>query len=157
MKLEDMILVTENCKGTESIFLQSLSDYMELVLKAYGNSATGIADAVRQLYETKKGKGGCSELYFRRNISSQAVFCGSVAQLQGFLMGIGVKEHGKKPIFDRARCSTECFDVLKTYGVCEDGNSLFNLHYEAKKYDFRQGEVLHNLNGCDYRVLSVLS
>lgn len=159
MKLEDMILVIENRKGTESIFLLNLSDYMEMVLKACENSAIHIADAIRQLYDTKKKNDGCSELYFRGNVSSQARFCSSDGQLRGFLLGIGAEvENMEKPIFDESRCSKECFEVLKAYGIGTDGDSLFNsLHYEAKNYTFKQGEILHNLNGCNYRVLSVLS
>lgn len=159
MKLEDMILVTENRKGTETIFLLNLPDYMEMVLKACEDSATDMADAIGQLYGTREGKGGCSELYFRGNVSSQASFCSSDGQLMGFLLGIGAEEaHEEKPVFDASRCSEECFEVLKAYGIGMDGHSLFNsLHYEAKEYAFKQGEILHNFNGSDYRVLAVLS
>ncbi len=159
MKLENMILVTENCKGTETIFLLNLPDYMAMVLKACEDSAIDMADAISQLYSTKEGKNGCSELYFRANISSQARFCASEGQLRSFLMGIGSEEaNEEKPVFDDSRCSEECFEVLKAYGIGTDGHSLLNsLHYEAVAHDFRQGEILHNLNGRDYRVLAVLS
>lgn len=159
MKLEDMILVTENRKGTESIFLLNLSDYMEMVLKACEDSARDMADALAQLYNTREGKDGCSELYFRADISSQAVFCTNEAQLKCFLLGLQAgNEKEEKPVFDEARCTPDCFEVLKTYGIGPDGHSLFNsLHYEAVEHDFRQGEILHNLNGSDYRVLMVLS
>lgn len=158
MKLEDMILVTENHKGTESIFLLNLSDYMEMVLKACEDSARDMADALAQLYNTREGKDGCSELYFRADISSQAVFCTNEAQLKCFLLGLQAgNEKEEKPVFDEARCTPDCFEVLKAYGIGPDGHSLFNsLHYEAVEHDFRQGEILHNLNGYDYRVLSVL-
>lgn len=158
MKLEDMILVTENRKGTESIFLLNLPGYMEMVLNTCEDSAIDMADAVKQLYETKEGKGGCSELYFRANISSQAMFCMGEAHLRCFLLGLqdgAAKE--VKPVFDEARCTPECFGVLKSYGIGTDGHSLMHsLHYEPQEYDFCQGEILHNLNGSDYRVLSVL-
>lgn len=158
MKLEDMILVTENRKGTESIFLLNLPGYMEMVLNACEDSAMDVADAVKQLYETKAGKGGSSELYFRADISSQAVFCMGEAHLRCFLLGLQDGSAKKeKPVFDETRCSPECFEVLKAYGIGTDGHSLMNtLHYEKKEYDFCQGEILHNLNGSDYRVLSVL-
>lgn len=159
MKLEDMILVTENRKGTETIFLLNFPDYLEMVLKACEGSVIDMADAICQLYGTREGEGGCSELYFRGNISSQAQFCCSNGQLRGFLLGIGEEEANvEKPVFDSSRCSKECFEVLKAYGIGTDGHSLFNsLHYEAVEHVFRQGEILHNLNGSDYRVLAVLS
>lgn len=156
MKLEDMILVTENCKGTETIFLLNLPDYMVMVRKACEDSAIGMADVIGQLYGTREGKDRCSELYFKGNISSQAKFCSSAGQLRGFLLGIGTEK--EKPVFDSSRCSQECFEVLKAYGIGTDGYSLFNsFHYTAVDHEFRQGEVLHNLNGSDYRVLAVLS
>lgn len=160
MKLEDMILVTENRKGTESIFLLNLSDYMEMVIRACEDSAVNMAGALAQLYDTREGKSRCSELYFfREDTSSQAVFCTNEAQLQCFLFG---QQDGRikqeKPVFEEARCTSECFEVLKAYGIDTDGHSLFHsLHYEAVEHDFRQGEILHNLNGSDYRVLSVLN
>ena len=39
-----------------------------------------------------------------------------------------------------------------------DGHSLFPyLHYEPVEHTFHAGEVLHNMNGNDYRVLAALS
>lgn len=154
-----MIFVTENCKGTEIIFLLTLRDYMELILKACEDSAVDMADAIGQLYDTKERKGGYSELYFRGNVSSQAEFCTSEAQLREFLSSTGVEnENSEKIRFDVLRCSQDCLEVLKAYGIGTDGRSMSgSLHYEEKKYSFKQGEILHNLNGCDYRVLSVLS
>ncbi len=159
MKLEDMILVVENRKGTETMFLLGLSDYMEMVLKACEDSAIDIADAVQQLYDTKKGGTGWSELYFRTNKSSQARFCVSKGQLQGELLG--VQENGiigVKPEFDEERCNPECLEVLRAHGIDTDGRSSFNsLHYEAVDHHYHIGEIVDNLNGSSYRVMELFS
>lgn len=158
MKLEEMILVTENRKGTETIFLLGLSDYMELVLKSCEDSAHDVADAVKQLYDSHKDAAVCSELYFAANKSCQARFCVSEGQLRGFLMGLNENGTTEKPGFDEGRCTPECLEVLKAYGISTDGSSMFNtLHYEAVEHDFQNGEIVRNLNGSDYRVMEVLS
>lgn len=158
MKLEEMILVVENWKGTETIFLLGLSDYMEMVLRACGESAICVADAVRQLYDSKKDGKQCSEIYFAGNKSSQAKFCKDVAQLRGFLLGMQEEGIMEPPTFDESRCTPECLEVLKAYGVGTDGHDLFNsLHYEPIEHGFKAGETVRNLNGSDYKVLEVLS
>lgn len=158
MKLEEMILVTENSKGTETIFLLGLPDYMELVLKACEDSAYDVADAVKQLYDSRKDTAECSELYFAANKSCQARFCVGEGQLRGFLMGLNENGTTEKPAFDEERCTPECLEVLKAYGIGTDGHSLFNtLHYEPVEHPFQNGEIVWNLNGNDYRVLEVLS
>lgn len=158
MKLEDMILVIENRKGTETMYLLGLPDYMEMVLRACEDSAIDMADAVKQLYDTREHGEGWSELYFAGNKSSQAKFCVSEAQLRGFLLGL--KEDGttEKPSFEEERCTPDCLEVLRAYGMGTDGHSIFNsLHYEKVEHDFHEGETVRNMNGSDYRIMEVLS
>lgn len=158
MKLEDMILVIENRKGTETMYLLGLPDYMEMVLRACEDSAIDMADAVKQLYDTREHGEGWSELYFAGNKSSQAKFCVSEAQLRGFLLGL--KEDGttEKPSFEEERCTPDCLEVLRAYGMGTDGHNLFNtLHYEKVEHDFHAGETVRNMNGSDYRIMEVLS
>ena len=158
MKLEDMILVIENRKGTETMFLLGLPDYMEMVLKACEDSAIDMADIIKQLYGTRKNGEGWSELYFRGNKSSQAKFCISEAQLRGFLLGIQEDETTEKPSFEEERCTPDCLEVLKAYGMDTDGHNLFNtLHYEKTEHDFHAGETIRNMNGSDYRIMEVLN
>lgn len=159
MKLEEMILVAENWKGTETIFLLGLPDYMQMVINACGDSAHDMADAIKQLYDSQKDMKHCSELYFAANKSSQARFCASLEQLRGFLLNmLDGEKVSEKPVFDEARCTPECLEVLKAYGIGKDGHTLFSsLHYEQAEHDFHAGEIVRNLNGTDYRVLDVLS
>ena len=155
MKVEDMILVVENRKGTETNYLLNLTDYMEAALKLWGEHAEDMAGAIGTLYETKAGKADWSDLYFAANKSIHAAFCTGEAQLRGFLMG---NFNGGEWSFDEGRCSKDCLDVLRIYNMKTDGHSLFPyLHYERVEHTFHAGEVLRNMNGNDYRVLAPLS
>ena len=155
MKLEDLIMAVENRKGTEINFLLNLTDYMETALKLWGEHAEDMANAVETLYETKAGKGDWSDLYFAANKSIHASFCTGEAQLRGFLAG---NFNDGEWAFDEDRCSKDCLAVLRMYNMKPDGQPLFPyLHYERLEHSFHTGEVLHNMNGNDYRVLAALS
>jgi len=99
MKLEDMILVTENSGGTERKFLAGLAEYMGMMLDACGDSAQDMADAVQQLYATREDEKRYNTLYFSADKSSRAAFCSSVGQLVSFLAGKPEDREGKA-----ARC-----------------------------------------------------
>ena len=155
MKLEDMILVVENRKGTETNFILNLTDYMGEALKIWGGYAEDMAGAIGTLYETKEGGKDWSDLYVSANKSIHASFCGSEPQLRGFLAG---HFNDGEWSFDTERCSKECLDVLRIYNIKPDGQPQFPyLHYERVEHTFHAGEVLRNMNGNDYRVLAALS
>lgn len=155
MKLEDMITVVENRKGTETNVLLNLTDYMETVLKLWGENAEDMAGAIGTLYETKAGKREWSDLYSAANKSIHASFCGGESQLRQFLSG---HFNDGEWSFDAERCSKDCLDVLRIYNLKTDGQPQFPyLHYEPVEHTFHAGEVLHNMNGNDYRVLAALS
>ena len=155
MKLEDMILVVENRKGTETNYLLNLTDYMETVVKLWGENAEDMAGAIGTLYETKAGKREWSDLYYAANKSIHASFCTGETQLSVFLNGM---LNDGEWSFDTERCSKDCLDVLRIYNLKPDGLRLFpSLHYERVEHTFHVGEMLHNMNGNDYRVLAVLS
>lgn len=148
-------MVVENHKGTETNFLLNLTDYMEAALKLWGEHAEDMAGVVSTLYETKAGKKDWSDLYFAANKSIHASFCTGEAQLRGFLAG---NFNDGEWSFDEGRCSGECLEVLRIYNLKTDGHSLFPyLHHERVEHTFHAEEVLHNMNGNDYRVLAALS
>lgn len=155
MKLEDMIMVIENHKGTETNFLLNLTDYMEATLKLWGEYAEDMAGAIGTLYETKAGKREWSDLYSAANKSIYASFCTGETKLRIFLEGMF---NDGEWSFDTQRCSKDCLDVLRIYNMKTDGLPQFPyLHYEPVEHTFHAGEVLHNMNGNDYRVLAALS
>ncbi len=155
MKLKDMILVVENQKGTETNYLLNFTDYMETVVKLWGENAEDMAGAIGTLYETKAGKREWSDLYIAANKSIHASFCTGETQLSIFLNGM---LNDGEWSFDTERCSKDCLDVLRIYNLKPDGLRLFpSLHYERVEHTFHVGEMLHNMNGNDYRVLAVFS
>lgn len=157
MKLEDMIMVVENRKGTETNVLLDLTDYMGEVLKLWDDDyvVENIAQSVSELYGTKEKKADWSDLYIAANKSIHASFCRSEPQLRQFLSG---HFNDGEWSFDAERCSKDCLDVLRIYNLKTDGHSLFPyLHHERVEHTFHAGEVLHNMNGNDYRVLAALS
>lgn len=151
MKLEDMIMVVKNWKGTETNFLMNLTDYVNEI---WGRFAEPVADAIGALYKTKEGT-DWSEQYYSANKSIHASFCRSEPQLREFLSG---HFNDGEWSFDTERCSKDCLDVLRIYNLKTDGHSLFPyLHHERVEHTFHAGEMLHNMNGNDYRVLAALS
>jgi hypothetical protein len=157
MKLEEMILVTENRRGAEYNYLLSFEDYLEAVQELFSDEAYDVAYAVETLFETKEKK-VWGEIHSMPNYTYQAKFCRGESELRSFLQGDYNDKNSKEPFyFDRDRCSVECHHVLEAYGLQIDGNSKFNsLHYERVEYSFKRGEVLRNMNGSDYLVLAVL-
>ena len=122
MKLEDMIMVVENHKGTETNYLLNLTDYMETVVKLWGEYAEDMAGAIGTLYETKAGNREWSDLYSAANKSIHASFCGGESQLRQFLLG---HFNDGEWSFDAERCTKDCLDVLRIYNLITDGHSLF--------------------------------
>ena len=154
-----MILVIENRKGEEFNYLSSFQDYMGSIEKACSDSIADRSFAVEELFETKQRKGEWGEIYITSNKTYHARFCTGESDLRGFLRGYyNQKREGEKQFtFDEKRCSKECLEVLKAYGINIQGKSILNsLHYEAKEHTFMRGEILKNMNGDYYRVLSVL-
>lgn len=155
MKLKDLILVTNNNKGTEYKYLSSVEDYMAVLFKAFEGSEAEVARAVEELCRTKENS-LWAEVYAAANKSFHARFCGNEQELRDFLMGNHAMA-GKEAVFDRESCTGECLDVLTAYNMdCEGKPLVGKLHYERQERRFRQGETLHNLNGSDYSVLMVL-
>lgn len=159
MKIEDMILVTDNNKGSETNFLASFEDYIKIIAAAFADSVKEMAYAIAELYETKHKPNDWSEIYFMANKTYHARFCADESQLRGFLLGDFNEEHNEEIdiTFDEGRCSKECFDVLKAYDMKTDGHTRRGFYeYETIDNTFKPGEIIHNMNGSDYRVLDVL-
>lgn len=157
MELNKIILVTENWKGTETNMLLTFEDYKARILLHAFEMPDAIADAVSDLYESLADKEHWGELYYAANKSVSARFCSGETQLRQFLMG-DFNGTGQKVLLDEERCSTACKEALKAIEVGTDGRGAgLRYRYEPVEKDFSQGEVLHNLNGDDYRVIEKLS
>lgn len=155
MKLEDIIMVVEAQKETETNFLLNLADYMKKALDIWGEYAEDMAGAIGTLYETREAKRDWSDLYMSVDKRIYAAFCGNEAQLRGFLMG---NFNNGEWFFDERHCSEGCLEVLRVYNMKTNGHTLFPyLHYEPVECVFRVGEIWRNMNGNTYRVLATLS
>ncbi len=156
MNLRDMLLITDSTEGTGCKYLAGFEDYMAVLFRAFEGSETEIAHAAGELCRTK-GNSRWTEIYPAVNKTLHARFCSDEWELRNFLIGSHAMTEGVVS-FDEDRCTKECLDVLTAYNMdCEGSPLIGKLRYEAVAHDFRQGEVLHNLNGCDYSVLMVLN
>ena len=70
------------------------------------------------------------------------------------IVPIGSIAFSKEFRFNREESSVECLQALEEYNLDINGGAKGSLfHYEQKEHDFKQGEVLHNFNGTDYKVM----
>lgn len=158
MKIQDMVLVIENIKGKETNMLMTLKEYKEAYLFVSSLSREQSAELLKGLFDTKlsePGK-GWAECYITANKSYYAKFCSGSDELQCFLHGI--YNDDKEFRFDRQESSPECMQALEEYNLDVNGGAKGSMfHYEQKEHDFKQGEVLHNFNGTDYKVMECYS
>ena len=156
MKIKDMILVIENIKGNEKNMLMTPEEYKNEYLFVASLSREQAAESLRELYDTRVSKTEWAELYITANNSFYAKFCNDSQELQSFLYGSFNDD--KEFRFDREESSKECMQALEEYNLDVNGaakGSMF--HYEQQEHDFKQGEILRNLNGTDYRVMECYS
>lgn len=158
MKIQDMVLVIENTKGKEKNMLMTLKEYKEAYLFVSCLSREESAQALKELFDTKlSGAGtGWAERYITANKSYYAKFCSGSDELQCFLHGS--YNDDKEFRFDREESSRECMWALEEYNLDVGGGVKGNMfHYEQEEHEFKQGEVLRNLNGTDYKVMECYS
>lgn len=157
MKITEIILVSENWKGTEANFLMTIADYMKYVDMDTFDSRKDVADSMIELGRTLGNENAWSELYFASNKSVAARFCVDDRQLMKFLKGF-YNSTDQKVRFDEERCSGECINKLAELGMDTKGKvSIGSLSYTKLDTVFEQGQTLRNFNGHDYRVMEKLS
>ena len=86
MKLKDVLLITNNNKGTEYKYLSSMEDYMAILLRAFEGSETELAHAVQELCQTKENS-QYAEVYLAANktdVYKREEFCRCGAAWHGF-------------------------------------------------------------------------
>lgn len=158
MKIQDMILVIKNVKGKETNMLMTLEEYKEAYLFVSSLSREESAELLKGLFDTKFSEpgSGWAECYITANKSYYAKFCSGSDELQCFLLG--TYNDDKNFQFDREESSQECMCALEEYNLNVNGAAKgFLFHYEKKEHEFQPGEVLHNFNGTDYKVMECYS
>lgn len=153
MDLKDMILVTENDRGTETNMLMTLDDYKSFIAV---DDMSELADNLLQLGRTLGEADNFAEYYRAANVTVSARFCLDDIQLGHFLQGL--YNDSKEFRFDKEASSSECVAKLKEIGMTDKGwVDDFNLHYESVDRLFERGQTFHNFNDHDYMVLEALS
>lgn len=158
MKIQDMVLVIENTKGKEKNMLMTLEEYKEAYIFVSSLSREESAYALKKLFDTKfSGIGaGWAERYITANKGYCAKFCSGSDELQCFLFGR--YNDDKEFRFDKEESSVKCLQALEEYNIDVSGGAKGNIfHYEQEEHEFKQGEVLHNFNGTDYKVMECYS
>lgn len=153
MDLKDMILVTENYKGTEKNMLMTLEDYKKFVSI---EDMSELAEHMLLLGRTLAQGEGFAEHYRAANITVFAKFCSDDVELGRFLQGY--YSDFQEFYFDKAASSPECIAKMKEIGMTDKGwIDDFILHYEKRDRTFERGQTFHNFNDHDYMVLEALS
>lgn len=152
MRIQDMIMAVKNDFGTEINMLLTYQDYLSTYVFPVANTKEQVATMVENILLTKDSKTAWGEHYWSTNLNITAKFCKNEDELFGFLRGNFA--NNKEWKFDEEHSSKECLNALterniKTNGAVTDSS----YHYEKGKRIFEQGEILHNFNGLDYRVM----
>ena len=121
MNITDMILVTENHKGSETNSLMDLLDFIDFTEKESWLSLKELAEDMATLGRTCEGKEKWMESCFAENTTLFARYCADEKQLEAFWQG-GYNTD-KEWKFDEQRCSENCLDFLKELGISTDKRS----------------------------------
>lgn len=157
MKINEIILVTENRKGTETNALMTFPDFLKFIGIEKLDSQLELAEIMTDLGRTLGLNDEWEEIYFMANKSISARYCTDQRQLGQFLQGY-YNSTDQKVQFDEMMCSEVCLNKLKAIGMDMRGAIAgMGLHYEKKEARYEQGQILHNFNGRDYRVMEKLS
>ena len=159
MKLNDMIFVIENQKGTvETNFLLTLDDTIEMLKQSGEYSMKETAAIFSELGRTMT-EPDWAEVYLAGNKTLFMCYCRDESHLRAFLNKKFNDENVEDVRFDYERCSHECKEKIRLYGITENGekDKMVEHHYSHMEHQFKQGENLHNFNGKDYKVVELLS
>ena len=157
MKIKDIILVIDNYKGIERNFLCTFEGFVKNHITNACDNFYEVAEMVKELDATRGKFNEYCEMYFASNKTMYAKYCSSISELQIFLLG--KLNHETEVSFEERFCDKECLKTMERMGIHVSGAQLDDKypHYEKLEKTFEQGEVLHNFNGCDYRVMEKLS
>ena len=124
MNITDMILVTENCEGSETNSLMDLLDFIDFAVKESWLSLKEVAE----------------------NTTLFARYCADEKQLEAFLQG-GYNTD-KEWKFDEQRCSENCLDCLKALGISKDKRSEqeYGTPGQMKKLDEHRSRLQNQFN-----------
>ncbi len=141
--MRDMILVTENWKGTETNMLLNFEEYMSSIVFHTNKEKMEIALEVLELENTRDLRTDWVETYLAANKSYSARYCADYNQLLAFLKG-NLNDNLANTRFDCERCSKECLEKLQELGISIYGRIIHEakLEKEVRDYEVEVKEVL---------------
>ena len=144
--MQDMIMVTENWKGTETNMLLNFTDYMKDIVFHTNKEKMEIALEVLELEQTRDLKHEWVETYLAANKSYSARYCADYNQLLQFLKG-KLNDDIKEVRFDCERCSKECLEKLQELGISIYGKVVqeAKVAKEVRDYEVEVKEVLSRI------------
>lgn len=157
MKIEDMVMVIYNHKGTEKNFLCSFETFIKQHATDVCDSYFEMAEVAAGLQETKQKSNSFFEMYYSANETMYVRFCKNQNDLRLFVAG--KFNDDVVNTFEPDMCDKESLDVLERLGVSTDRSVAVIKwpHYEKLESDLQQGEIYHNFNGSDYRLMEKYS
>ena len=121
MKLEDIILVKENMKGSVMNYLSTLDDFMLIHTGLKTDSIVMSSQIALDLAKTLTDEWKWSIVEFSEYKRIEARFCTSEAQLRGFLDG-RFDNPEQKTVFAEQLCNAYCLDKVARLGIRLDGS-----------------------------------
>ena len=157
MKIEDMVMVINNQKGIEKNFLCSFESFVKQYVTNACDNFFEVAEVISELNHASEKDNSFCEIYYAPNKTMYARFCGSLNELRMFVAG--KLNDGMTNVFEEDFCDKECLDVLYRLGISTDRSMAIAKwpHYEKLESDLMQGEIYHNFNGFDYRLMEKYS
>ena len=144
--MRDMILVTENWKGTETNMLLNFEEYMNSIVFHTNKEKMEIALEVLELEKTRDLRTDWVETYLAANKSYSARYCADYNQLLAFLKG-SLNDDFANTRFDCERCSKECLEKLQELGISIYGRVVQEAKpvKEVRDYEVEVKETLSRL------------
>lgn len=144
--MQDMIMVTENWKGTETNMLLNFVDYMKDIVFHTNKEKMEIALEVLELEQTRDMKQSWVETYLAANKSYSARYCADYNQLISFLKG-KLNDDYENIRFDCERCSKDCLEKLQQLGISIYGRIVqeSEIVNEKRNYEVEVKEVLSRI------------
>lgn len=157
MKIEEMIMVIDNHKGIEKNFLCTFEGFVKQHLTNACDNYFEVAEMVTELNQASAKDNSFCEIYFASNKTMYARYCRDMNELRMFIAG--KLNDGMTNVFEEDFCDKECLDVLCRLGISTDRSMAVAKypHYEKLESDMVQGEIYHNFNGSDYRLMEKYS
>lgn len=144
--MQDMIMVTENWKGTETNMLLNFTDYMKDIVFYTNKEKMEIALEVLELEQTRDLREEWVETYLAANKSYSARYCADYNQLLQFLKG-KLNDDVEEVRFNCERCSKDCLEKLQELGISIYGKVVqeAEITKEVRDYEVEVKEVLSRI------------